>query len=208
MKKIISFMMIFAIIFCSMSPVFAQDEYSFDMQYTGNIIKNVEKDGVVILKGVNAPVHSNVLIKVDIEGPATPKLLATDSAGQEYDIAQLGSWGPPSGFAVGGDFENKTPIKATFPEEGSYKITLSLIDVANANQEITSKVFNIEVYEDEAPANNVIENNIIENNVIGNNMLQELPKTGTSVVEYIIYISVLSITLWGIGMYLNKRKIA
>lgn len=205
MKKIISFMMIFAIVFCSISPVFAQDEYSFDMEYTGNVIKNVEKDAVVILKGVNAPVHTNVLIKVDIEGPATPKLLATDSQGTEYDIAQLGSWGPPSGFAVGGDFENRTPIKATFPEEGTYTITLSLIDVANtnANAIITSRVFNIEVYEDEAPINNVITNNIVENN-----MIEELPKTGTSVVEYVAYIAVLSIILWGIGMYLNKRKIA
>ena len=210
MKRIISFVMILAIVLFSAFPVFAADEYSFDMEYTGNVIKNVEKDAVVILKGVNAPVHTNVLIKVDIEGPATPKLLATDSAGQEYDIAQLGSWGPPSGFTVGGDFENRTPIKATFSEEGNYKITLSLIDVSNtnANATITSKVFNIEVYEDEAPINNIIENNIIENNIIENNMIQELPKTGTSVIEYVAYIGILSIVLWGIGAYLNKRKIA
>lgn len=208
MKKIISFMMIFAIVFCSMSSVFAADEYSFDMEYTGNIIKNIEKDAVVILKGVNAPVHSNVLIKVDIKGPATPKILATDSTGTEYDIAQLGSWGPPSGFAVGGDFENRTPIKATFPEEGSYTITLTLVDVANANQVITSRVFNLEVFEDEAPVNNVVVNDIVPNNTVENNMLEELPKTGTSVIEYVTYVIILSIVLWGIGMYLNKRRTA
>ena len=213
MKKIISFIMILAIVFCGMSRVFAADEYSFDMEYTGTIIKNVEKDAVVILKGVKAPVHSNVLIKVDIEGPATPKILATDSTGREYDIAQLGSWGPPSGFAVGGDFENKTPIKATFTEEGTYKITLSLIDVANANAVITSRVFNLEVYEDAAPVNNIVVNDIVPNNTIlnntvENNMIQELPKTGTSVIEYATYVIILSMVLWGIGMYLNKKKIA
>lgn len=206
MKKIISFIMIFAIVLCSMSPVFAANEYSFDMEYTGNIIKNVEKDAVVILKGVNAPVHTNVQIKVDITGPATPKILATDTAGTEYDIAQIGYWGPPSGFAVGGEFENRTPIKATFTEEGSYTITLSLIDVANSNAVITTRTFNLEVYEDEAPVNNVVSNNIIENNILENNMIEELPKTGTSVIEYVGYLAVLIIVLWGIGMHLNKRK--
>ncbi|MBO5479370.1 MAG: hypothetical protein J6A04_06785 [Clostridia bacterium] len=198
MKKILSFMMIFTLIFCSITPVFAADEYSFDLQYTGNIIKNIEKDAVVILKGVNAPVHTNVQIKVEITGPATPKLLATDSTGVEHDIAQLGYWGPPSGFAVGGDFENKTPIKATFTEEGSYTIKLTLVDVTNSNAVITTRTFNLEVYEDVTPVNNVVENNIVE----------ELPKTGTSIWEYAAYIVTLSIVLWGIGMYLNKRKIA
>ena len=114
MKKILSFVMIIALVLCSISPVFAVDEYSFDMQYTGTIVKNVEKDSVVILTGVNGTLHTNVQIKVDIIGPATPKLLATDTAGVEHDIAQTGYWGPDGGFAVQGEFENKTPIKATF----------------------------------------------------------------------------------------------
>lgn len=198
MKKILSFVMIFAIVFCSISPVFAQNEYSFDLQYTGNIIKNVEKDAVVILKGVSATPHTNVQIKVEITGPATPKLLATDSTGVQHDIAQLGYWGPVGGFAVGGDFENKTPIKATFTEEGSYTIKLSLVDVKNANAVIETRTFNLEVYEDETPGNNVVTNNMIE----------ELPKTGTSIWEYAAYIITLSVVLWAMGRYLNHKKIA
>ena len=201
MKKFISFIMIFAIIFCSVSPVFAVDEYSFDLQYTGTIVKNVEKDAVVLLTGVNGTPHQTVQIKVDITGPATPKILATDSAGTEYDIAQLGYWGPPSGFAVGGDFVNRTPIKATFVEEGSYTIKLSLIDVNNPASVFATKTFNIEVYEDMPP---VVEN-IIENNVV--NSVDELPKTGTSVVEYAIYIISIALIISVVGIYLNKRKI-
>lgn len=203
MKKIISFIMIFAVVFFSISPVFAANEYSFDLQYTGNIVKNVEKEAVVILTGVNGTLHTNVQIKVDITGPATPKLLATDSTGVEHDIAQVGYWGPSGGFAVQGNFENKTPIKATFVEEGNYTITLSLIDLANNNAVITSRTINLQVYEDRVPENNVVENNIIENN-----MVEELPKTGISVWEYVAYIGVLVITLWGIGAYLNKQRIA
>ena len=45
------------------------------------------------------------------------------------------------------------------------------------------------------------------NNTIDNNMIQELPKTGTSIWEYAAYILVLSVVLWGIGMYLNNKKI-
>lgn len=202
MKKFISFIMIFAIIFCSISPVFAQDEYSFDLQYTGTIVKNVEKDAVVLLTGVNGTPHQTVQIKVDITGPATPKILATDSAGTEYDIAQLGAWGPPSGFPVQGDFVNRTPIKATFVEEGSYTITLSLIDVNSPTSVFATKTFNIEVYEDMPPVvENVIDNAIMENAV------EELPKTGTSVVEYLIYIMSIVLVISIVGIYLNKRKI-
>lgn len=202
MKKVISLMMIVALVFCSVSMVFAQNEYSFDLQYSGNVIKNVEKQGVVTLRGVNATPHTNVRIKVDITGPATPQILATDSAGIEYNIAQIGYWGPAGGFAVGGDFVNETPIKATFPEEGTYVTTLSLIDVANGNAVIASRTFTTQVYEDVTPDNNVV------NNVVENNMIEELPKTGTSVWEYAMYIIVVGITLWGIGMYLNKKRFA
>ncbi len=208
MKKLLSFVMIFAIVLCSVSVVFAQDEYSFDLQYTGTIVKNVEKDGVVLLTGVNGTPHTSVQIKVDITGPATPKILATDSAGTEYDIAQLGYWGPPSGFAVGGDFVNETPIKATFVEEGSYTIKLSLVDLANGNTVITTKTFDIEVYED-VPGDNIISN--VTGNVIGNavegNTIEELPKTGTSVIEYVMYIIAIVLIISIIGIYLNRRRV-
>lgn len=205
MKKLLSLITVFAIILCSTSVVFAQDEYSFDLQYTGTIVKNVEKDGVVLLTGVNGTVYNSVQIKIDITGPATPKILATDSTGTEYDIAQLGYWGPPSGFAVGGDFENKTPIKATFVEEGSYTIKLSLVDIANGNAVITTKTFDIEVYED-VPGENVV-SNVIGNAVEENNtLLEELPKTGTSVAEYVMYIVAIVLIISIIGMYLNRRR--
>ncbi|MCI8352016.1 MAG: hypothetical protein HFJ58_00005 [Clostridia bacterium] len=205
MKKLLSFVMIFAIVLCSVSVVFAQDEYSFDLQYTGTIVKNVEKDAVVLLTGVNGTPHTSVQIKVDITGPATPKILATDSAGTEYDIAQLGYWGPPSGFQVGGDFVNRTPIKATFIEEGSYTIKLSLVDLANGNAVITTKTFDIEVYED-VPGGNVV-SNVIDNAVVEGNTLEELPKTGTSVVEYVMYIIAIVLIISIIGMYINRKRV-
>lgn len=202
MKKLLSVIMIFTVILFIVSPVFAADEYSFDLQYTGTITKNIQKDANVLLIGENGPLYATVRIKVDISGPATPVLLATDSLGTEIDIAQEGFWGPPSGFPIQGDFTNTTPIKATFPEEGNYTITLSLIDLANANAVITSKTIDIEVFEDVPPANN----NVIGNAVSENNMIEELPKTGISVVEYTMYIIAIVLVISIVGIYLNRRR--
>lgn len=192
MKKVLSFMLVFMIVCCSVCVVFAADGYNFDLQYTGTIVKNVQKNASVLLIGSNATPHSNVRIKVDITGPATPEILATDSTGVEHDIAQLGYWGPAGGFAVGGDFVNTTPIKATFPQEGTYNITLSLIDVGNGNAVLETKSVQIEVFEDDV-TNNIIENNIIENNVV--NGIEELPKTGRSVIDYALFIIALTIVI-------------
>lgn len=206
MKKFLLSFMIFALAFVIAIPTFAADGYSFDLQYAGTITKNEEKDANVLLVGVNAPVHSNVRIKVDIQGPATPKIMATDSLGNEIDIAQEGYWGPQAGFAVGGDFTNTTPIKATFTEEGSYTITLSLIDVANSDNIITSRVFTLEVFEDAPAVNNTVNDIVGNDNVIGNNVIGELPKTGTSVVEYAMYIIAITLVISVVGIYINRKR--
>lgn len=187
--------------FVAIGSIFAADEYSFDLQYTGNVIKNVEKNANVLLVGVNGTLYSNVLIKVNITGPATPKLLATDSSGTEYDIAQLGSWGPPSGFAVQGDFTNTTPIRATFTEAGDYTIQLSLVDVTNNDTIITNSVFTINVLEEEP----IIGDN--EQPPIEDEEVEELPKTGTSIWEYISYVIVFGTILTFSMIYINKKKI-
>lgn len=206
MRKILSFISIFILVFCLVSPVFAVDGYSFDLQYTGTIVKNQVKDANVLLIGVNAPAYTNVIIKVDVTGPATPTILATDTTGVEHDIAQLGFWGPTAGFPVQGDFTNTTPIKATFPEEGNYTITLTLQDVNNSYTAIASRTFTIQVYEDNTGGN--IVGNVVDNTVTNavDNTIEELPKTGTSVVEYVMYIMAVVIVISIVGIYLNKRR--
>lgn len=156
----------------------------------------MEKDAKVLLTGINGTPYSNVLIKVNVTGPATPKLLATDTNGTEHNIAEVGYWGPPSGFPVQGDFTNTTPVKATFTETGKYTIELSLVDVSNNNSVITSKTFTINVTSTQKPAVNNTTNNIVE----------ELPKTGTSVGEYLMYIFLLGTLFVGILFILIEKK--
>ena len=159
--------------------------YEFELQYEGNILKNKEKEAVVILKGTQAPPYTNVRVKVEVKGPTLPKLIAIDSNGNQIDIAKEGYWGPVAGFGVGGDFENKTPIKATFSEEGEYTITLKLVDVANANTVLLSKTIQLQVFEDEE--GNLNPDIPTQKEETTDTKVEELPKTGISIGEYVGY---------------------
>lgn len=196
MKKIVSIIVItfFIIVFGLTNNSLAAEGYSFELQYTGTIIKNEAKDANVLLVGKGGTLYNKVRIKIDVKGPATPKLLAKDTNGTEHNIAEIGYWGPPDGFAVQGDFTNTTPVKATFPEAGKYTITLSLINLENGNT-ITTNSFDI----------NVSNREIVENNTIANN-IEELPKTGVSVLEYALIFIGLGVIFCIFGKYISCRK--
>ena len=200
MKKVFTLLLVFLFTF-TFTSVYAADEFTFDLTYTGDVIKDQEKSATVVLKGTNAPTYTNVRIKVDITGPATPTIFAYDSQGTKIDIAQTGYWGPDAGFAVAGTFENTTPIQATFSKEGTYTITLSLIDIANNNNVITSKVFTVNVESDLVDNNDINEaNDTNENNVT------EIPKTGTSIGEYAVMCAVIFAVCY-FGYFIYRKKV-
>lgn len=198
LKKIVSIILILIIGIGIANYSLAANEYSFDLQYTGTVVKNEEKNANVLLIGQNGTLYSKVRIKVDINGPATPKIMATDSNDVEHNIAELGYWGPAEGFAVQGDFTNTTPIRATFPEAGKYTIKLSLINLTDGSV-ITTKSFEVDVISEEVPPANVISNEIVNN-------IEELPQTGTSIFEYIAYFSIIVIIFGVVGMYIYRKR--
>lgn len=204
MRKIVSIIITFAIVLGIANYSLAADEYSFDLQYTGTVIKNEEKSAKVLLIGKSGTLYSKVRIKVDINGPAKPKLMATDTNNVEHNIAELGYWGPPEGFPVQGDFTNTTPIRATFPEKGKYTITLSLINLEN-DSVITTKAFEVNVTEQALVDNNNNTTNNTINNITNNN-IEELPKTGRSIWEYTIYFASVVIILGIVGMYIKSKN--
>lgn len=202
-KKIFLLIFALALIICTGSiyatDVSTNNGYNFDIVYSGNIIKNEAKNATVVLEGNNATPYTNVRIKVDaISGPATPSIIAHDSAGNEFDIAQIGYWGPPSGFAVGGTFKNETPVLATYPEAGTYVSRLSLVDVNNNEQVIVSKEFTITVYENN-PATDTNEINNVTNNVV-----DEIPQTGTSLWVYIVVIVATVAIIYIVSKFIKK----
>ena len=196
MKKIFTLLLVF--LFAFTINVYAAGEFSFDITYDGDIIKDQEKSATVVLEGTEAPVHNKVRIKVDISGPGTPTIYAYDSNQTKIDIAEVGYWGPAEGFKVEGTFENETPIQATFPEAGDYTITLSLLDLENENEVLTTEEFEITVED------NVVDND--ENNDTNEENITEIPKTGTSIGEYAIMCAVVFAICY-VGYFIYKRKV-
>ena len=172
--------------------VFAAQGFDFKLEYEGNIIQNVEKNANVLLVGSSATQYNNVRIKVDIKGPSTPTVLAKDTSGVEHDIIKLGYWGPPSGFAVGGNFSNTTPIRAKFTETGKYNLTLSLVDVSNSESVITSEYFEINVLSNTPP--------------VEDEEVTELPQTGIGILEYTLYSLVIIAIILTAILLIKKNK--
>ena len=198
MKKLSCFIVTILFILSVISiQVNAAAELEFELKYDGGIVVNETKEGTVILRGTNASTYSNVRVKVDVEGPGTPKLIATDTNQQEFDLVDIKYWGPPDGFPVAGTFENETPIKATFPVAGTYTIKLTLVNMQASEAEIISKSFTVEVLED---ATNINEVNEPENEV------EKLPQTGNSTVEYVMYIAIVAALVIFVSYKIKANK--
>ncbi len=198
MKKLSCFIVTILFILSVISiQVNAAAELEFELKYDGDIVVNETKEGSVILRGTNASTYSNVRVKVDVEGPGTPKLIATDTNQQEFDLVDIKYWGPPDGFPVAGTFENETPIKATFPVAGTYTIKLTLVNMQASEAEIISKSFTVEVLED---ATNVNEVNEPENEV------EKLPQTGNSTMEYVMYIAIVTALVIFVSYKIKANK--
>lgn len=198
MKRLVCFSIAILFILSMFTiQVNAAAELEFELKYDGDIVVNETKEGSVILRGTNATTYSNVRVKVDVEGPGTPKIIATDTNNQEFDLVDIKYWGPPEGFPVAGTFENETPIKATFPVAGTYTIKLSLVNMQSSEAEIISKSFTIEVLEDATNVNEVNETG---------NEIEKLPQTGNSMVEYIMYIAVVVALIIFVSYKIKNNK--
>lgn len=178
--------------------------YNFEINYTGNIIQNEDKEATVILEGTNATPYSNVRIKVDfVSGPSTPTIIAYDTNDIGYNIVEFGYWGPEAGFAVGGTFRNETPITARYLDAGTYVVRLSLVDVNNGEAVITSEEFTQTVLAstptEESPVEDAVTNNVVNNNI------EEIPQTGVSIWVYLGVIIAVVIVIYIANKFINKN---
>ena len=180
-----------------------QSGYNFEINYTGNIIEDEDKNATVVLEGTNATPYTNVRIKVDfVSGPSTPTIIAYDTNGIGYNIVEFGYWGPEAGFAVGGTFRNETPILARYLDPGTYVVRLSLVDVNNNEAVIVSEEFTQTVLAstptEEAPIENTTNN-------IANNIIEEIPQTGVSIWVYIGAILAVVLAIYIANKFINKK---
>lgn len=200
-------------------------DYNIAFNYTGDIIKNEEKDIKIIISstmGKNYE-HTRIIAEATTPTSATVKLLAKDQQGLEHDIIQSG-WGDASGDAIGGkDVMKQLDVKGLFSEEGNYSITLKLINRDDSDAVIASKTFQVAVKsetitppttepEPENPSNNNQTNNGQTNNGQTNNgqtnnntTIEEeqptkLPQTGNTA-----YLAVISILVLLTVVYVRLR---
>jgi hypothetical protein len=90
--------------------------------------------------------YSSVRFNVSIEKPegAEVQLLAMDSNGTQFDVAELGYWGPENGFELPKEAEVTTKFTTSFSTDGQYEITYSLVDLKD-NKVIAEKTETVEV---------------------------------------------------------------
>ncbi len=208
MKKKIFLLSFILTLILSISTVYATDVstdsgYNFEINYTGNIIEDEDKEATVVLEGTEAAPYTNVRIKVEfVSGPSTPTIIAYDTNDIGYNIVEFGYWGPEAGFAVGGTFRNETPILARYTEPGTYVVRLSLVDVNNNEAVITSEEFTQTVLASTPIDEGTTEN--ITNNVV-NNTIEEIPQTGVSIWTYIGVILAVIAIIYVAFKFINKK---
>ncbi len=119
--------------------------YMFEVDVPAQITVNqtVEVDVALRADEVRELGYENVLIKVDVTDKENLTLKATDTQGQEWDVVQVGYWGPPEGFEVANDYDVTTTFKATAKKAGSYTITLSLVDMNSEQAVLTTKTISV-----------------------------------------------------------------
>ena len=167
-------------------------DYSIKLNYSGDIIKNVQKDMKLVVSSTMGKNYEHTRIVAEATTPtnATVKLLATDSANLEHDIIESG-WGDAEGESIGGkDVVKELAIKGIFSDSGKYKITFKLINRDDSDAVIASKTVDITVKASETaqnPNNETNENNK-PNEEIKNEQTEptKMPQTGNTVYVYFI----------------------
>ncbi len=86
----------------------------------------------------------DVRVSVVVSDALLMHLYAKDELNNLFDVAELGFWGPITGFDVTNSYVATTDFTAFFYEAGSYDITLNLIDISS-DEVLSEKTLTIEV---------------------------------------------------------------
>ena len=163
-------------------------DYNIKLNYSGDIVKNVQKDMKLVVSstmGKNYE-HTRIVAEATTPANATVKLLATDSANLEHDIIESG-WGDADGESIGGkDVVKELAVRGIFSDSGKYKITFKLINRDDSDAVIASKTVDITVKSSETAQNPSNENKPNEEIKNEETKPSKMPQTGNTVYVYFI----------------------
>ena len=199
-------------------------DYTFKLQYSGDIIKKTEKDMTLSYSSPMGRYYDHVRLVAEATTPngASVQLLGQDESQVEHDVIKDG-WGDASGDKIGGKNVSQTlKLKGIFSDAGKYTVKFKLIDLDNSNSVITEKQYQFNVLEKETsgstntetnkpenvtkPETNKNETTNKENNKTQTNnekMPTKLPKTGYNIYVPVLLILFALITTF---IYINRQK--
>lgn len=167
-------------------------DYSIDLKYTGEVIKNEEKNMKITISSTMGKNYEHTRLIAEVVAPngGDVQLIGKDSQGLDHDIIQSG-WGDASGDPIGGkDVVKELDVKGLFNTAGDYAITLKLIDRDSSDATIASKTFQVAVKEkasEAAPETNT------ENKNETVTTPNTLPKTGGTI--YVVMLSTMAVLI-------------
>ena len=99
--------------------------------FGGELVVGQQKDVDVTLKAsdIRDEGYDKVLVMVDVSDKDNIQLKATDTQNLEWDVSQVGYWGPTEGFAISADYDVTTTFKATALKSGDYSVILRLVNL-------------------------------------------------------------------------------
>ncbi len=183
------------------------EDYKIALNYTGDILPEEEKDMEIVVSSSMGKNFAKTRLVASLTGPEGQdmQLLAQKDEDEQYDIIESG-WGSEQGDAIGGkDVAKKIQARGIFSGEGTYNLTLKLINRDDSDAVIASNTFEIKVGkatstqtpeqgttpepEPQTPSSNT------------NKTPSTLPKTGNT-----IYASILSIVVILVSAYIVLKK--
>lgn len=117
----------------------------------GNVVANQKYENGVSATLKNtasvAGVTDAVLKFAFTEKPeaSNPQVLAKDTQGKEWNLAETGQWGPESGFSITGNYDVTTAFSVQFDKAGTYTAEFSLVSVSNFSDVLATGSMTLEV---------------------------------------------------------------
>ncbi|MFR5134666.1 MAG: S-layer homology domain-containing protein [Acutalibacter sp.] len=105
----------------------------FSIYTPANMVVGQTLETGATLVGPSEGISDNVRIKIDVTKPegSAPQIMATDTSGTQYNLAEVGYWGPETGFPLPPNYKATTPLVISFDKAGTYTATFSLVDATN-----------------------------------------------------------------------------
>lgn len=184
-------------------------DYQFKLEYTGDIIKEEEKQMKISYVSSMGRYyeHARLIVEATTPAGANLKLIATDNSNIQHDIINSG-WGDPQGEKIGGkNVSQVLNAKALFSQAGKYDITFKLIDRDNSDQVIASQKFSVTVKDEKTTEQTTQKPNngqqANDTNVNKDKTPTKLPQTGINVYIAVIASFMIVLTIY---VYVNKRN--